>query len=355
MQRFLEAAEDDQSTTGLVVMKVAVALIMLLAASSGCFLAFWLRSLPWFKSWMNRVSLFACGAFIGLSIFHLLPEALYSSEVAELGWHVGKNWYSGCYPLAFGGFLLILCIERIVGTFLQSSDGKNHHAIPLDETPLKVGRASLTISSPSTAALEITTSSDEINNNHSAKQSSSFSSIVLLGVLGLGIHSVFEGMVLGLMEDPVTLWVGSLAIIGHKLPVAISLGISCMKHNLATKTAAWYLAVFCLSTPLGVIIGIFVSRSADLISAIASSLSVGVLLYAGCEALFEQEHTDDESYDQCEHSSSTWEEVLGCTCFLLGGIMILGMMMCHLASGSHDHSEKAVPEELVVRLLSAQP
>lgn len=310
-------------------MKVSVAVLMLVTASAGCFLAYWLRSLPWFKHWMHRVSLFACGAFIGLSIFHLLPEALYNAEVSELGWHVGKNWYSGCYPLAFGGFLAILCIERVVGTFLKNTD--IHMAVALDDdVPLKtvVGHCS-----PSTASLEI---ESQRSPTHITK-SRQFSSIVLLGVLGLGIHSVFEGMVLGLMEDPVTLWVGSLAIVGHKLPVAISLGVSCMKHNLSTKTASWYLAVFCSSTPLGVIIGIFVSKAAELVSAIATSLSVGVLLYAGCEALFEPED-DQEEYNDCQ-SKSTWEEVLGCSCFLLGGLMILGMMMCHLASGSHDHSE----------------
>lgn len=329
--------------SALVYIKVLAAVTMLIVSGIGCFLAYGLSTLPKFRLWMNRVSLFASGAFIGLGVFHLLPEALHSADHVKLGWKVHTNWYNGCYPLIFIGFASIYIIERLLG-LLCGNDGCCCHNIKVVDDADESECIFVKELTPEQCEKELLIPS-------APQQSVSFSSVVLLGVVGLAIHSLFEGVVLGLMDDATTVWVACLAVIGHKLPVAISLGVSCLKHNIITTSAVWYLAVFCLSTPVGVVAGIFVSCSAHLISAIASSISVGVLLYAGCEALFD--HDDHDNMSSHDHESgghhkeehkkkSFTEELICCLCFLFGGFMILGMMMCHLATGSHNHGHPVI-------------
>eukprot|EP00922_Rhytidocystis_sp_ex-Travisia-forbesii_P013949 GHVS01020809.1.p1 GENE.GHVS01020809.1~~GHVS01020809.1.p1 ORF type:complete len:595 (+),score=60.60 GHVS01020809.1:118-1902(+) len=106
--------------------KVGAAVVMLAVASFGCFLPFWChrkfersdkgsRKQCILGVIMQVINAFAGGAFLGLALFHLLPEALEEMELARLFLTVnGQSTDLGCYILSFLGFSLMLLLEHIL-------------------------------------------------------------------------------------------------------------------------------------------------------------------------------------------------------------------------------------------------
>ena len=130
-------------------------------------------------------------------------------------------------------------------------------------------------------------------------------------MIALSVHSVFEGVAVGLQDDVADIWSFLIAIGTHKWAAAMSLGIS-MGNNLdhSPTTVKILILIFALATPIGVIFGMIVMEAAPLINIIFSGLAGGTFLYiSASEVVVEEFSIPDKK----------WIKLAG---FILGAMLI---------------------------------
>lgn len=94
----------------------------------------------------------------------------------------------------------------------------------------------------------------------------------------MGIHAFITGTALGVLNSMAN-FIGLLvAIVAHKWAEAIAVGISFVRNKVSHLKTVIGLVIFSLLTPLGILLGMFVTSS-PLGEAIMLSISAGTFLY----------------------------------------------------------------------------
>ena len=116
----------------------------------------------------------------------------------------------------------------------------------------------------------------------------SFTPLVLM--IGLSVHSLFEGIATGLVETQSGIWTLAIAIFLHKWAEAMALGISFAK-NFQDRMGLVYLmlTIFSFATPVGIAIGMIVGQGGDLLDIIFNSLAGGTFTYIACSEVVVEE------------------------------------------------------------------
>lgn len=202
---------------------------------------------------VTLLNCFGGGAFLGACLLDLFPEV-----------HEGLATISTTFPIAefvtAMGLLLVFCTEQIVLAIQESHSTTNH--IAEETSPL------------------LSNSSHE---HHPRTRPSSVRATVLL--MALSLHSVFEGLALGLQTDIDELMQIFIAVIIHKSIIAFSLGLNLGQSALSRKAIVTMISVFSLTAPLGGVIGIGMdltwskSSNMGLIAAILQGIACGTFLY----------------------------------------------------------------------------
>ena len=108
-------------------------------------------------------------------------------------------------------------------------------------------------------------------------------------MIALSVHSIFEGLALGITTNESGVINICIAIIIHKGAAASSLGISLVKtfpDNF--RLCRQLVFIFACSTPLGVIIGMICAGN-DLSDVIFSSIAAGSFVYIACSEVIVEE------------------------------------------------------------------
>jgi len=111
----------------------------------------------------------------------------------------------------------------------------------------------------------------------SVSSKKALSSVVLAIVLT--IHSIFEGVVIGLQKSPTSVWIISAAVTGHKIFESTSLGANFAKKDVNKKKTIFWVILFSIGNPLGIMTGIFLSTTNDIVAGCLNALSTGTFLY----------------------------------------------------------------------------
>ena len=109
-------------------------------------------------------------------------------------------------------------------------------------------------------------------------------------MLALSVHSVFEGLALGMGKDMTSTVDMVIAICIHKGAAGTSLGISLVKtfpDNF--RLCRQMILIFALATPVGVGIGMAVVNAGDIYNVVFSSLAAGSFLYIACSEVIIEE------------------------------------------------------------------
>lgn len=105
--------------------------------------------------------------------------------------------------------------------------------------------------------------------------------VILL--FALSLHSLFEGMAIGLQTDLFKLINLTIGISVHECLVAFALGISLARQNLARSTVVKLCIIFSVTIPLGIGVGMGVGGIhnfvSGLISAVLQGLTAGTFVY----------------------------------------------------------------------------
>ena len=109
-------------------------------------------------------------------------------------------------------------------------------------------------------------------------------------MIALSLHSAFEGLACGLQMNLTAVLNIILAIVIHKGAAASSLGISLVRtfpNNF--KLVRWLIFVFSLATPMGVALGMLLSKAGEIYDIIFSSLAAGTFIYIACTEIIVEE------------------------------------------------------------------
>ncbi|MEO0796378.1 MAG: ZIP family metal transporter [Verrucomicrobiota bacterium] len=187
---------------------VAIVLIFVSGVAGGM-LPWLLKKNARFDLWFSLGNSFAGGVFLGIGLIHMLSSAadVFSEKMPNMS-------YPMVYLLAGITFMLFLLIERI----LPKHD--------FDEVQLSVD---------------------------GSKEPSRLSAYLLL--LILSVHSFLAGFALGIEATIAGAVVILIALLAHKSVAAFALGISFFRTATSFIQHLFYILLFSLSTPVGVIAG----------------------------------------------------------------------------------------------------
>lgn len=220
------------------------------------------------QRFLSCCNCFAGGVFFATCLLDLLPmireKYQQAFNLADVHTVFPVAEFTTCI-----GFFLVLTVEQIVHTLhdsplLLDSHGSHDQRQPLLGKGFKEQEGFLIRSSSSAA------SSAPVQGRPAGESSLR----VYILIVALSLHSVFEGIALGLITDVERLAQIAGAIVIHKSIIAFSLGVSLVQHVMPSKTVVKSAILFSIMGPLGVGIGMAVLNNSTQLS---SSLSSGIL------------------------------------------------------------------------------
>ncbi|KAM3940295.1 zinc transporter ZIP2 [Leptodactylus fuscus] len=265
----------------------------LLSVKVGCLVALLFLTLvfgfaPLFLNWyMKRkitgtyefiiclISSFAAGIFLGACLLHVVSDAL-TNIATELSY---INYPMGELILSFG-FFFVLFIERIVLQISMCSQKTHQDGVPLPSTPTS---PESNFSEKNELPNEMTLPPEDPHNHvHPNMYSlSSFRSLILF--CSLSIHSVFEGLAIGLQSEYSNALQIAIAVLIHKGIIVFSLSLKLIQSMTTPFWMAIYIVIFSLMSPIGITIGIIVtlkkSSVVTLVQAILEGIASGTFVY----------------------------------------------------------------------------
>ncbi|XP_044304365.1 zinc transporter ZIP1 [Varanus komodoensis] len=250
---------------GLEVKLGSLALLLLVTLVCG-FLPLWIFRRPGAsvsssaarRKCLSLVSCFAGGVFLATCLLDLIPDYLASMNKALDDLRVTLHFPLQEFILAMG-FFLVLILEQIVLAYRDPLGS-------LEETEALLGtasRASPTVQEHGWPDGPLPRQPPPLPreqphvhvdfNAHSAVRS-----VVLL--LALALHSVSEGLAVGLQEDGAQALEICLALLIHKGAVAFSLSLKLLQGRLRPRAVAACLVLFAVMSPLGIGLGVLLTE-----------------------------------------------------------------------------------------------
>lgn len=101
-------------------------------------------------------------------------------------------------------------------------------------------------------------------------------------MMALSVHSIFEGMAVGLAQELDEALFLMIAIWAHKGVAGLSLGIALIKTFPEDfRLIRTLVLMFALATPVGVVLGMIIASN-DLVCLVFNSIAAGTFVYIGC-------------------------------------------------------------------------
>lgn len=95
-------------------------------------------------------------------------------------------------------------------------------------------------------------------------------------LLAVSIHSLFEGVTLGLQTNQVRVFHLFLAVLFHEMLVALALGANIAKLNLGLLGSLKYILIVTGSIPVGILLGLLIRTAPGLLGACVSAVLQGI-------------------------------------------------------------------------------
>lgn len=221
----------------LVAIKVIAVFVLLIEGLVGGLLPVGVKSLRRPGRVLIAAQGFSGGVMFAIAVLDLLSDALEKQEEA-----LGKGRYPYWSLFTLAGFLLVLLTEKV----FIFSDNKPDVA---RQCQRKWGR--LTSLRTSLAA-----------------------------AFALSLHSLLEGLAIGIQSDVAVATDLFIAVASHKLVAALALGVKVAKDGDPVSVISVTL-VFAVMTPLGTLIGLGLTRVDPSLTLVLQCLATGTFLYVG--------------------------------------------------------------------------
>jgi zinc transporter 1/2/3 len=108
-------------------------------------------------------------------------------------------------------------------------------------------------------------------------------------MIALSVHSLFEGIALGLMNEMGKFMNLMISILIHKFAESMSISIAMQKSGFEFKKLFYFILLFSFATPIGTTMGILLNDASILVNIIFTSLAGGSFIYVSCSELIVEE------------------------------------------------------------------
>ncbi|KAL2088319.1 hypothetical protein ACEWY4_015218 [Coilia grayii] len=229
---------------------------------------------------LSYISCFAGGVFLAACLLDIIPDYL-----SDISTELSKRELHTDYPLPefimATGFFTVLILERLVLTCKHQSDQAERQPLLSGQTSPGHGHGhghSHGVSNGGVGELE---GSAGHHVHMDLQAHSSFRSFILF--FSLSLHSVFEGLAIGLQATESKVLEVCIAILVHKSIIVFSLSVKLVQSAVPPLWIAAYVLVFALMSPLGIAVGICVMEaqlaSGALVQAVLEGLAAGTFVY----------------------------------------------------------------------------
>lgn len=232
---------------------------------------------------LSLVSCFAGGVFLATCLLDLLPDYLAAIDEALEALHVTLQFPLQEFILAMG-FFLVLVMEQITLAYKEQTSPPHP-----EET-----RALLGTVNGGPQHWHDGPGIPQAGGTPAAP--SALRACVL--VFSLALHSVFEGLAVGLQRDRARAMELCLALLLHKGILAVSLSLRLLQSHLRVQVVAGCGILFSCMTPLGIGLGAALAESAGPLHQLAQSvlegMAAGTFLYITFLEILPQELATSE-------------------------------------------------------------
>ena len=320
-KRLLEEEEENKSDShGNLALKIVSIFVFLGMAMAFGLMPYYIKRFRTSTKFLSISNAFSGGLFLGIGLFHVLPEGAEMLEEYSLPW---------AYFCAYLSYALILFVEKVAfnshSLIHGHGNSQKEPRISIEPVP-ELNTSDRQIEKE---RVEEKLVEDEHNHEHEHQEHEhEYDHGKKLGItpyillLALGFHGLFEGIALGIQGEVRDALFLSLAIAAHKWAASLTLGISIIKTGIELKKMVIMIAIFGFIGPVGIAIGMIVRASADgVVQGIFLSISVGTFIYIACTEVLVEEF---------EHSDNKYLKFLA---FIVGGIFTAGLSMIEAFSG----------------------
>ncbi|XP_008297206.1 zinc transporter ZIP1 [Stegastes partitus] len=194
---------------------------------------------------LSLISCFAGGVFFATCLLDLLPDYLQGISEAFSNAGIMLQFPLPEFIVAMG-FFLVLVLEQVVLAL------KDRSSLQQEE------RSALLVDSN----IQRRRRSSADSNGHGHVDLSSQSALrAFILVFSLSLHSVFEGLAVGLLENAGEVLEICLAMMIHKSIVSFSLTVKLSQGRLRRSAVAGCLLLFAAMSPLGIALGIALTET----------------------------------------------------------------------------------------------
>ncbi|XP_072237034.1 zinc transporter ZIP1 [Leuresthes tenuis] len=222
---------------------------------------------------LSLISCFAGGVFLAACLLDIIPDYL-SDISAELDARKVETSFPLPEFIMAAGFFTVLILEKTVLNCREISGAHEERAPLIPENRNGHGH-----SHGAATSSDLEGSGHHIHVDFQAH--SPFRSFMLF--LSLSLHSVFEGLAIGLQNSESKVLEICIAILVHKSIIVFSLSVKLVQSAIRPMWVALYILVFAVMSPLGIAIGISVMEAelaaGALIQAILEGLAAGTFVY----------------------------------------------------------------------------
>ncbi|XP_077982013.1 zinc transporter ZIP1-like [Glandiceps talaboti] len=220
---------------------------------------------------------FAGGVILATAMIHLLPSVRHEILLACDYFHINSNFPVAEF-LACAGIFLMLILEQALLACKERLTKYCPEDIPLTSTDHNYYAADNNTRNHSPSNNIRTLETEEMESVQSQMRSYMF-------FVALCLHGVFEGIVIGLLDNPTDVFVLFAGIACHEGPVSFSFGVN-IRRSWLRKTATIVLVslhAFIFPIGIGIGLGIVVSsentQTTNLASGLLQGFAIGMLMY----------------------------------------------------------------------------
>ena len=121
------------------------------------------------------------------------------------------------------------------------------------------------------------------------KEKVPFNLLPFVLMIALSVHSIFEGMALGLMNEMKPFINLMISILVHKFAESMSISIAMQKSEFPFSKLVKFILLFSCATPLGTLSGILLNGAPEIVNIVFTSLAGGTFIYVACSELIVEE------------------------------------------------------------------
>ncbi|XP_068218508.1 zinc transporter ZIP1-like [Palaemon carinicauda] len=233
---------------------------------------------------LSAASCFGAGVFLFVCFMGLLPDA--DQKFHHFLEEIRRNdeeWTTFSeFPWAFFvvtiGFLSIFTLDKLIHA-LEHSRKHNHRGVSLIQGQLPPVESGKKESDPEKLPL-----SQKCLHHHGDEDEGHGVPSSVIFLVALAIHSVFEGMAVGLQTHTEKVMELGVAVFVHEVVMAFTFGMEVSRSNtLSRMYKVIYMVIFASTIPLGVAIGFGLQNSPsdhrDIISAVFEAFATGIFVH----------------------------------------------------------------------------